>query len=663
MDDHPPSWVSNGSEYLLCFGLTDKTISRINPFLLNAHKETIPRIDALSLAKGIVENFSLTSIELHRCGIGCEGAMAVAQALSCNKFLTFLGLSRNEIGSRGGIALAEALKVNQTLRTIDLSWNGLHDDFGASFAEAILVNNSLQRVLLDRNKIGRDGCGAIAAALNGNRKLRFLSLAQNKIQSGGCGLLGEALRRDNALGSLDIQMNGVPQEGMFALCRSLQCGRTSNLLSLNLGYNHVGDAIMVLGSFVEQASSLRELCLERTDLVASPALDVFSSALAKNSSLCCISFACNPLQSKGVETLCASMSRISSLRYVDFTDVGANNDSLQHLATLACGAKHLRVLHYGQNNVVGEEGGRGLGVVIQSSSSLEILTVPFCKLGCEGARAMFSAMRLHPALSVRTLNMRYCEITDSGFEPLMQLMLQKTHFQYIDVTGNSLTQKAISSLNDAFLNNPLLYSLILEDNTVVTRSNLYVPWAEVCGKAFYPADAPHPPNTNAPFDLSTTYNPTCAFATYSLTCGSMTRRQLEGSNNAKPSLLALVGKPVRACGAWDGEVASAAASLTTAAGVNLDYVVLPSDTARLENNIGKLLVSDDQMRREFNRLDQNGTGWLDKKEFRSIFRSYEQFGVHLSDAQLDAMLSEFKTHGDKLSFDEFCVIMLRMARY
>eukprot|EP01006_Ploeotia_vitrea_P059891 TRINITY_DN74956_c0_g1_i1.p1 TRINITY_DN74956_c0_g1~~TRINITY_DN74956_c0_g1_i1.p1 ORF type:complete len:542 (+),score=99.88 TRINITY_DN74956_c0_g1_i1:45-1670(+) len=82
------------------------------------------------------------------------------------------------------------------------------------------------------------------------------------------------------------------------------------------------------------------------------------------------------------------------------------------------------------------------------------------------------------------------------------------------------------------------------------------------------------------------------------------------------------------------------------------------------NDVSGCLIAEDQLREEFMKWDKDGNGFLDKKEFASIYRqNYDLFGEE-TDASVEKFLAPYGNMlGDnKISFEEFAIIMLRVAQ-
>lgn len=68
----------------------------------------------LEISEGIKSNESLAAFKFARNGIKNEGASNILQSLVQNKSITFLDLSQNKIGDEASPTLAKVLEVSRT---------------------------------------------------------------------------------------------------------------------------------------------------------------------------------------------------------------------------------------------------------------------------------------------------------------------------------------------------------------------------------------------------------------------------------------------------------------------------------------------------------------------------------------------------------------------
>jgi len=82
----------------------------------------------------------------------------------------------------------------------------------------------------------------------------------------------------------------------------------------------------------------------------------------------------------------------------------------------------------------------------------------------------------------------------------------------------------------------------------------------------------------------------------------------------------------------------------------------------LEGNPGQLPVTDDQLRRKFAELDADGHGFLDRSEFRKLYLSFQSYGLPVTEREIDMQFAKYTSDDGKVSYDEFCIFMLKLAQ-
>ena len=662
MDDHPPNWDDNGERHLVQYGLTSNT-SRLNPFLAVARDPYAKPIDALTLARGLVENYSLTSLELYRCNLDVADAAALAQALAVNKYITYVGLARNRFFTKGAVHLSEALKVNQTILTLDLSWNDLRDEFAVSFAEALVMNNSLQRVILDRNKLSTDGLSVLSHGLANNRKIRYLGLAHNNITAAGLAFLGQSIQANdsNVLATIDVSQNGIAAEGIFSLCTMLSSmPRPSlTLTTLNLAFNKVSTSIALVGQAVLNMPALRELNLTNTLLTVGADLSQFARMIAQSKSLVNVAFASNKLGDEGVDVLSEALATLRGIKFVDFSDTGFGSEGLRSICRLVKNAP-LQTLHLNDNNLSDDTCGATLASII--GGGLVFLGLARCSLTSRSIDLAFSHLHAQPP-ALTGLSLRGNGMGDAGFAQLLPFVLNHGKFAFLDLAENHLTGFVRSRFPDVFQMNFDLKFVVMEDLTVIDRDNVARDWSELAGKAPVQPHHPLPHWCDASMDLQTSLPPSAGFSTYSASIGSSIRRQLETNDNLLYGLVPFGGYPVKGCSIWQGSALAAATPNLRGKKEFQGPSSSPKYVAALESNIGGLLISDDQLRREFNRLDVTGNGYLSVEDFKSVYNTFEHFGVKKSDAEIDRVMRMHGGGQGLISFDLFCLLMLKLVQH
>lgn len=108
----------------------------------------------------IVNNKTVTALELTDCNIGPLGCKHLGEALARNTTLQTLRLDHNRgIGPAGSAVLGETLKSNVGVQTLSLTFCGIEGDAGAeSIVTGNLMNAPMLKVLeLKGNRFGETG--------------------------------------------------------------------------------------------------------------------------------------------------------------------------------------------------------------------------------------------------------------------------------------------------------------------------------------------------------------------------------------------------------------------------------------------------------------------------------------------------------------------------
>lgn len=73
-------------------------------------------------------------------------------------------------------------------------------------------------------------------------------------------------------------------------------------------------------------------------------------------------------------------------------------------------------------------------------------------------------------------------------------------------------------------------------------------------------------------------------------------------------------------------------------------------------------IYENELRELFSFYDTKHNGYLDRQEFKKVYTNMEHYGLEPSSSQIDALFRRYSHGSDKLSFNEFCVLMLQRVR-
>uniref|UniRef100_A0A2K6UEL2 NLR family CARD domain containing 3 n=1 Tax=Saimiri boliviensis boliviensis TaxID=39432 RepID=A0A2K6UEL2_SAIBB len=332
---------------------------------LDLRSNSIGPQGAKGLADSLKINRTLTSLSLQKNSIGPTGAQWMADALKQNRSLKELMLSSNSIGDGGAMALAEALKVNQGLESLDLQSNSISDAGVAALMGALCTNQALLSLSLRENSISPEGAQAIARALRANSTLKNLDLTANLLHDQGAQAIAVAVTENRALTSLHLQWNFIQAGAAQALGQALQLNRS--LTSLDLQENDIGDdGACAVARALKVNTALTALYLQVASIGA-PGAQVLGEALAVNRTLEILDLRGNAIGVAGAKALANALKVNSSLRRLNLQENSLGMDGAIFVATALSGNHRLQHINL-QGNHIGDSGARMISEAIKTNA-------------------------------------------------------------------------------------------------------------------------------------------------------------------------------------------------------------------------------------------------------------------------------------------------------
>ncbi len=165
------------------------------------------------LCAGLVENGSVTTLDMGHNGIGDLGAKALGKVLSRPvSVLTKLVLCDNKIFEEGARALGKALRKNHTLTDLNLRLNRLGGEGGASLFDSLITNNTIVTLSVAANALEGHCAVSLGNFLRANTSLKSLDVSSNEFGEQGGNAILTALRDNTTLVNIEL--------------RGSQCGST-----------------------------------------------------------------------------------------------------------------------------------------------------------------------------------------------------------------------------------------------------------------------------------------------------------------------------------------------------------------------------------------------------------------------------------------------------
>ncbi|XP_013851159.1 protein NLRC3 isoform X4 [Sus scrofa] len=387
-------------------------------------------------------------ISLAENQISNKGAKALARSLLVNRSLTTLDLHSNSIGPQGAKALADALKINRTLAFLSLQSNAIRDDGARALAEALAANRTLSVLHLQSNAVGPVGTQWIADALKQNRSLKELIFSSNSIGDGGAKALAEALKVNQGLKSLDLQSNSISDTGVAALMAALCTNQT--LLSLNLRENSISpDGAQDLARALCTNSTLKSLDLT-ANLLHDQGAQAIAVAVRENRALTSLHLQWNFIQAGAAKALGQALQLNTSLTSLDLQENAIGDEGASAVA-IALKANTTLTALYLQVASIGAPGAQALGEALAVNRTLEILDLRGNAIGVAGAKALANALKVNSSL--RRLNLQENSLGMDGAICVATALSGNHGLQHISLQGNHIGESGARMISEAIKTN------------------------------------------------------------------------------------------------------------------------------------------------------------------------------------------------------------------
>merc|ERR1712032_635861 len=140
----------------------------------------------------------------------------------------------NIIWDEGGAAIAKALVMNSTVTSINLKSNDLGPGAGEAFAKVIKANGPLTSLDLSENKLANPGTSALVEALPANFTIAHLDLGDNELTPGLGACISEALQANSTITSIDFRKNYyLGHTDAIEIAKTLEVNTTITRLNLS----------------------------------------------------------------------------------------------------------------------------------------------------------------------------------------------------------------------------------------------------------------------------------------------------------------------------------------------------------------------------------------------------------------------------------------------
>jgi Ran GTPase-activating protein (RanGAP) involved in mRNA processing and transport len=265
--------------------------------------------------EALASNHCLKMLSFSDCSISLEGFKCLARGLLMNTSLESLDLTSTGMRDDSVVALVHGLRTNETLKCLDLTGNCFTSPSGRAAIERLLGYNVLRELILEETQESI-GVSILASGLSTNSSLEKLNLEGSFVDDQGTETfrsLCECLRGNTTLRYLNVQGNAVDLD---AVCLGeLRLG-TMSLETLDLSGNCFGSGgIAALAKGLQGPCTLKELILMYCQLDDTGLL-ILGEALTTNNTLEVLDVSRNAFTDNGASQFFDMLPQMKGLKAV-----------------------------------------------------------------------------------------------------------------------------------------------------------------------------------------------------------------------------------------------------------------------------------------------------------------------------------------------------------
>ncbi len=285
-----PDLLTSGLDYLgkglcCCVGLVELSLSGCG----------VTGKEAKSLAKALMENNTVKSLDLSYSMLGNDGIFHISSSLKVNSTLQNLNLTNCSLFAMDIKVLVDSLLSNTSLLRLVLSHNLISDSGAAHIADLLKQNAriahvreltekyaGLTEVRLAKCNITDRGAQSLAAAFREHNSLEVLDLKSNNFLDAGVAALAEALRHNHKLRDLDMGRCGLTDQGVESIATALEVNTTLETLDMSDNEGVTDRGLLTLGESLKKNKGLKNLELHGLRKITTGGWKLFVLCLEKN---------------------------------------------------------------------------------------------------------------------------------------------------------------------------------------------------------------------------------------------------------------------------------------------------------------------------------------------------------------------------------------------
>eukprot|EP01079_Euglenida_sp_SAG-EU17-18_P006090 gene6090-1090_t len=522
-------------------------------------------------------------------------------------------------------------------------------------------NSTLVSITLERNKFSRISVEALCQVLVPNSTLQALNLGWNRVCTPGAESLAALLCDNPALTSLNLYQCDIRAKGGAALARALR--QHPALRTLNLATNRLGTSVSDIAAVLRDCVSLRELNL-MNNMCTQAEGAALAAGLKDNLGLMCMNLSSNRFGNEAVAAILASMAGKTPLCYIDLSETGCDGSVVA-------------------DNHIGPEGIRQLAGRMERKIALHTLHACYARIGHVGGVAL--SIALADKVQFKSLKLSGNHMGGGAVLRLCASLSGLSSLTELDLAENDIGLESLPALCQVVLSNPGLLGIGLRGNHPSLEPHLDFGTlsagraADILQDPKVEKDAALPrmgvkrldytpqrgPVLEAPrpvFEPSTNFLPSLGgsplakeVAVSHLVQELQPPRPYSPNVTVTQEIIPTSPRPERPAPLQTMSSPASAPHPAAPTPIKHDQLVQSVPTTALNVDrtrgstmsmapwyerqagisCGGMMLSDDKLRKEFDKLDPDHAGYVDSEAY---YTSFDDFGVSMNPKQMDELL-------------------------
>ena len=384
---------------------------------------------------------SLRSLDFSFNVLNDEAAVTVAKVISNNASLSCMSLSKCALTDFGLMEILKSMKKHSYITNVDLSYNNGNYEVMLALAAVIYESNNLKTLCISNCNLQQEGFWAIIKALQQTVSLKYLDLNGNAVTNKVGNELVNLLSVTNTLEYANLSNCQLKEKMVLRICATLS--NMTSLKCLNLGGCKLNsEAVSTIRNIIEQNVFLEHLILPKCCIECS---QLISMLVVRPEAMKHISFGFNLSSSQpGATTISDGKCKLTRIEFIDFSSCNLQRAEISTICKIISTTRTLRHLNLSDNVGVAAETVAALTKIISKNVYLQHFDVSNCLIQNEDLKTIFRAFKYHVFL--KFLDLRSSHVTDDVAVDVTTVIANNFALKHLKLSHISLHEKGFKVL-------------------------------------------------------------------------------------------------------------------------------------------------------------------------------------------------------------------------